>query len=99
MATVTRFAPGDAVHTTAVIFRKSTNIRIQNPDKFTSPLLPMGTLGRLHSHDGRADVFTVWFLDETTMNTIIADLPRVMVGLLLEHHEHGIFPHLKAGAR
>lgn len=90
--TSTRFLdPGSPLVSTVQILKSNTMIKVVTPDTFQSALRP-GTLGRIHSQ--KNNVYTVWLLDESTMNTVIIDVPTVLMGQYFRQHQHGIFPHL-----
>ena len=83
---------GSPLVTTVQIFKKNTMIKIVTPDKFQSDVLRQGTHGRIHSQTN--NVYTVWLLDEQTMNTVIIEVPGHLMGQYFRQHDHGIFPHL-----
>lgn len=83
---------GSPLVATVQILKKNTMIKILTPDKFTGDGLRPGTLGRIHSQSNNA--YTVWLLDEQTMNTVIIEVPGQLMAQYFRQHEHGIFPHL-----
>jgi hypothetical protein len=84
---------GSPLMSTVQILRTNAMIRVLTPEKFHGLALRPGTLGRIHSQANR--VYTVWLLDELTMNTIIIEVPLHLMGQYFTQHEHGVFPHLK----
>ena len=83
---------GSPLVTTVPISKHNTMIKVLTPDKFQSDALRPGTLGRIHSQNN--SVYTVWLLDERTMNTVIIEVPLHLMGQYFRQHDHGIFPHL-----
>ena len=83
---------GSPLIATVQISKKNTMIKIVTPDKFQRDALKQGTLGRIHSQTN--NVYTVWLLDEQTMNTVIIEVPLHLMAQYFRQHEHAIFPHL-----
>jgi len=82
---------GSPLQTIVVILKRTQQIRITNPQKLGGGVLPIGTFGRIHSE--ARGVYTVWLLDETNMNTIIVEVPSVLMAMHFKQHPHQIFPH------
>ncbi len=87
------YAVGKPVRTKAMIYKKSQNVRIHNPNDVLVDPLPIGTLGRIHSAHERGDGFSGWLYEERWSKTIQVDIPQQMLGTLLEPHQHNMFPH------
>jgi hypothetical protein len=83
--------PGSPFITSALIYKRSQNVKVTNPEDMPIVALPVGTFGRLHSE--RNGTFCVWLLCEKNMATIIVEVPLQMMGLLFKQHHHRIFPH------
>lgn len=83
---------GSPLIATVEILKNNALIKVLTPDTFRVHALRPGTLGRIHSQKG--DLYTVWLLDEQTMNTVIIDVPLHLMGQYFRQHDHGIFPHL-----
>jgi hypothetical protein len=90
--TSTRFLdPGSPLVSTVQILKGNTMIKVVTPDTFRGTLRP-GTFGRIESQ--KNDFYNVWLLDESTMSTVIIEVPAVLMGQYFRQHPHGIFPHL-----
>ena len=85
--------PGSPLKTVAVILKTTRQIRITNPEKLSGSMLPIGTLARIHSES--RGLYTVWLLDELNMNTIVVEVPLVLMSMHFAMHEHNLFPHLE----
>ena len=83
---------GSPLVTKVMILKKNQMIKITNPEKLSGDTLRPGALGRIHSV--KNNLYTVWLLDETTMNTIIIEIPTHLMGQYFKQHAHSIFPHL-----
>ena len=83
---------GSPLIATVEILKNNALIKVLTPDTFRVHALRPGTLGRIHSQKG--NLYTVWLLDEQTMNTVIIDVPLHLMGQYFRQHDHGIFPHL-----
>jgi hypothetical protein len=86
------FSAGSPLITTAVILKRTTNAKFKNPENLIGEALPIGTFGRVHSKSN--GTYTVWLLNEDTMQTVILEVPLHMMGAYFCAHPHGIFPHL-----
>jgi hypothetical protein len=84
---------GTPIISATTIARNNSMIRLVNPDQFSSSQLMAGTLGRVHSE--KNGIYTVWLLDDRTMNTVIIEAPLHLMGQYFRQHPHGIFAHLR----
>jgi len=86
---------GSTIVSTVSILKRNLMIKVLNPEKFPGEVLLPGTLGRIHSQ--RNGVYTVWLLEERTMNTVMIEIPLNLMGQYFQQRAHNIFPHLASG--
>ena len=82
---------GSPLEMIVVVLKATRQIRITNPDKLAGSTLPIGTFARIHSET--RGVYTVWLLDEVNMNTIIVEVPLVLMAMHFKQHPHKLFSH------
>ena len=84
--------PGSPIVTTVTLLKGHQLVRITNPEKMSGDKLLPGTFGRIHSQ--KNGVYTVWLLEDSSMNTIMIEVPLHLMGQFFKQQPHQIFPHL-----
>lgn len=83
---------GSPLRTTVNLLKGNKYIKISNPEKLVTSMIPMGSLGRIHSR--KQNSFIIWILEENTYSPLIIEVPSNLMGNYFQQHHHGIFPHL-----